>query len=63
MIKNHLLKLTNFIRSKGLGIEIGSILVLKIFLLWAIWWVCFSHPVAKETIQQTVTKILLSPSK
>lgn len=63
MIKKPFLKLTSFIRSKGLGFEISLILALKIFLLWAIWWACFSHPIAKETRQQAVTQILLTPSK
>ena len=63
MIKNVFLKLRSFICSRELSIEIGLILIFKIFLLWAIWWVCFSHPISKETRQQAVTQILLTPSK
>jgi len=63
MIKKPFLKLTSFIRSKGLGFEISLILAIKIFLLWAIWWICFSHPIAKESRQHAVTQILLTPLK
>jgi hypothetical protein len=63
MIKNAFLKLSSFIRSRGLGFEICLIIALKIFLLWAIWWACFSHPISKETRQQAVTQILLTPLK
>ena len=46
-----------------LRVEIAIIVVIKIVLLWLIWWLCFSHPVSKETRQQAVTQILLTPSK
>lgn len=46
-----------------LGVEIAIIMVIKIVLLWLIWWLCFSQPINKEVRQHAVTKILLTPSR
>jgi hypothetical protein len=63
MIKNIFIKISSFFQAKGLGFEIGVILIFKIILLWVIWWAFFSHPIAKESRQQAVTQTLLTPSK
>lgn len=46
-----------------LAIEITVILIAKVFLLYLLWWVCFSHPIAKQDRQAAVTRIIMNTSK
>jgi hypothetical protein len=47
-------------KSGRLAMEISIILILKILLLWALWMLFFSHPIAKEVRQQAVTRMILN---
>jgi hypothetical protein len=45
--------------------EILLIIIVKLIALWALWLICFSHPIDKTHIQEAVTEQLLgahSPS-
>jgi len=58
----HLKRLKKSRKSGRLGIEISIILTIKIILLWLIWALCFSHPIAKDARQLAVTRMILSHS-
>lgn len=58
----HLKFLKEFRKSGRLAIEISLILVIKIFLLWLLWALCFSHPIAKDARQLAVTRVILNHS-
>jgi hypothetical protein len=59
---NHFKHLRDSKQLNRLGIEIAVILVVKVFLLYLLWALCFSNPIAKETRQLAVTRILLHSS-
>jgi hypothetical protein len=67
MMKNrwilHLTSLKAHRRYSRLAIEITVILLVKVILLYLLWWACFSHPIAKQDRQQAVTRIIMSTSK
>ena len=58
----HLKLLKESRKSGRLAIEISLILVIKIFLLWLLWALCFSHPIAKDARQLAVTRAILNQS-
>ncbi|MGB4813123.1 MAG: cytochrome oxidase putative small subunit CydP [Methylophilaceae bacterium] len=43
-----------------LVVEVTIIIVVKIALLWLLWALCFSHPIAKDARQLAVTRMILS---
>jgi len=45
-----------------LATEITFVLLIKVFLLWLIWAMFFSHPLAKDARQVAVTRMLLNKS-
>jgi len=47
-------------KSGQLAIEIAIILIIKVMLLWLIWAMFFSHPIAKDARQSAVTRIILN---
>ena len=49
-------------KSGQLAIEIAIILIIKVMLLWLIWAMFFSHPIAKDARQSAVTRIILNHS-
>lgn len=49
-------------KSGQLAFEIIIILIVKIGLLWLLWAVCFSHPIAKDARQLSVTRMILNHS-
>jgi hypothetical protein len=59
---DHLKRLKASRKSGRLAIEISIILVIKIFLLWLLWALCFSHPIAKDARQLAVTRMILNHS-
>ncbi len=59
-IINHFKALKANHKKKRLAVEIGLVLVIKVLLLWLIWLLFFSHPIAKEARQQAVTRIMLN---
>jgi hypothetical protein len=56
----HLRQLKDANKSRRLVIEITIILIVKVILLWLIWAIFFSHPIAKEARQSEVTRIILN---
>ncbi len=56
----HLQQLKGANKSRRLAIEITIILIVKVILLWLIWAIFFSHPIAKEARQSEVTRIILN---
>jgi hypothetical protein len=56
----HLRQLKGANRPGRLAIEITLILIIKVMLLWLIWVMFFSHPIAKEARQSEVTRIILN---
>jgi hypothetical protein len=56
----HLQQLKGANKSARLAIEITIILIVKVILLWLIWAMFFAHPIAKETRQSEVTRIILN---
>lgn len=59
-IINHFKVLKANHKNKRLAIEISVVLMVKILLLWLIWMLFFSHPIAKEARQEAVTRIILN---
>ncbi|MDI1309631.1 MAG: hypothetical protein PSV17_09400 [Methylotenera sp.] len=59
---DHLKHLKESKKPGRLAIEISLILAIKIFLLWLLWALCFSHPIAKDARQLAVTRIILNHS-
>ena len=57
---DHLRQLKRADQSKRLAVEITIILLVKLMLLWLIWAMFFSHPIAKETRQSAVTRVILN---
>ncbi|MFM9913424.1 MAG: cytochrome oxidase putative small subunit CydP [Methylophilaceae bacterium] len=43
-----------------LALEISLALAIKLLLLWLLWMLFFSHPIAKNDRQQAVTRIILN---
>ena len=58
----HLKRLKGSSKPGRLVIEISLILAIKILLLWLLWALCFSHPIAKDARQLAVTRMILSHS-
>lgn len=56
----HLRQLKGANKSGRLAIEITIILIVKVILLWLIWAMYFSHPIAKEARQSEVTRLILN---
>jgi hypothetical protein len=56
----HLKELKLRKRYNRLGVEIAVILLVKILLLYLLWAMCFSHPVAKDARQSAVTRVILN---
>lgn len=56
----HIRQLKSADKSGRLVIEIAIILIIKVMLLWLIWVMFFSHPIAKEARQSEVTRIILN---
>jgi hypothetical protein len=46
-----------------LALEITLILVVKIILIWALWALCFSNPIPKESREAAVKQIIISPKE
>ncbi len=59
---DHLKRLKDSRKPGRLAVEICLILAIKILLLWLLWALCFSHPIAKEARQLAVTRMLLNHS-
>jgi hypothetical protein len=59
---DHLKRLKESRKSGRLAIEMSIILVIKVFLLWLLWALCFSHPIAKDARQLAVTRMILNHS-
>ena len=57
---DHLKRLRESSNSGRLVIEITAILVIKFMLLWLLWALCFSHPIAKDARQLAVTRMILN---
>lgn len=57
---DHLRQLKGANKSGRLAIEISIILIVKVMLLWLIWAMFFSHPIAKEARQSAVTRLILN---
>lgn len=60
---NHLKQLRLSNKQGRLALEITIILIVKVFLLWGIWALFFSHPVAKQDRQTAVTRIILNKTQ
>jgi hypothetical protein len=60
---NHLKRLRGSNKNGRLAFEITVILIVKVILSWAIWALFFSHPVAKDSRQAAVTKIILNKTQ
>jgi hypothetical protein len=60
---NHLRQLRHNNKHGQLALEITIILIVKVILLWAIWALFFSHPVAKDDRQSAVTRIILNKTQ
>ncbi|MDO9281738.1 MAG: hypothetical protein Q7T88_05095 [Methylotenera sp.] len=60
---NHIKRLRSDSKNGRLALEITVILIVKVILLWAIWTLFFSHPVAKDSRQAAVTKIILNKTQ
>ena len=58
----HLQNLKNTKKPLRLAIEITLVLVIKIILLWLLWALCFSQPIAKDARQSAVTRMILNQS-
>jgi hypothetical protein len=56
----HLRQLKGANKSRRLAIEITIVLIVKVILLWLIWVMFFSDPIAKEARQSEVTRIILN---
>lgn len=56
----HLRQLKSADKSRQLAIEITIILLVKVILLWLIWAMFFSHPIAKEVRQSEITRMILN---
>jgi hypothetical protein len=59
---NHLKRLKASRKPGRLAFEISLILAIKILLLWLLWVLCFSHPIAKDARQLAVTRMILNHS-
>jgi len=59
---DHLKRLKDSRKSGRLAIEISIVLVIKIILLWLLWALCFSHPIAKDARQLAVTRMIFNHS-
>jgi hypothetical protein len=57
---DHFKRLKKSRKSRQLAIEIVIILAAKVMLLWLLWVLFFSHPIAKDTRQSAVTRMLLN---
>ncbi len=60
---NHLKRLKGGNKNGRLAFEITVILVVKVILLWTIWALFFSNPVAKDSRQAAVTKLILNKTQ
>ena len=63
MISQYLTHLKDLSKSDKFGrlaIELAVIITIKLALLWLLWSLCFSHPIAKDTRQLAVTRMLLN---
>jgi hypothetical protein len=58
----HIKRLQKSSNSGRLALEISLILIIKFFLLWLLWSLCFSHPIARDARQLAVTRVLLNQS-
>jgi hypothetical protein len=58
----HLKRLRKASNSGRLAFEISLILLIKVFLLWLLWSLCFSDPIARDARQLAVTRVLLNQS-
>jgi len=58
----HLKRLKDTKKPVRLAIEITLVLVIKIVLLWLLWALCFSQPIAKDARQSAVTRMILNQS-
>jgi hypothetical protein len=59
---NHLKSLKKSRKSGQLHIEVTVVLLIKFALLWLLWALCFSHPIAKDARQLAVTRMILNQS-
>ena len=59
---NRLKRLKETGKPSRLALEISLILTIKILLLWLLWALCFSNPIAKDARQLAVTRMILSHS-
>jgi hypothetical protein len=62
MLITHLKDLKAAGKFGRLATEITFVLLIKVFLLWLIWTMFFSHPLAKDARQEAVTRMLLNKS-
>jgi len=60
---NHFRQLKLHDKRGQLALEITLILIIKVILLWTIWALFFSNPVAKDVRQVAVTKIILNKTQ
>ncbi len=60
---HHLRRLRDSNKNGRLAFEITVILIVKVILLWTIWALFFSNPVAKDSRQAAVTKIILNQTQ
>ena len=59
---DHLKRLKKSDKLGRLTIEITVALIIKVMLLWLLWALCFSHPIAKDVRQLVVTRMILNHS-
>jgi len=59
---DHLKRLKESNQTGRFAFEISIILIIKILLLWLLWALCFSQPIAKDARQLAVTRIILNHS-
>jgi len=59
---DHLKRLKESNKSARFTFEISIILIIKVLLLWLLWALCFSNPIAEDSRQLAVTRILLNQS-
>ena len=45
-----------FFRQNAYRKEIILIITIKLFALWLLWLICFSHPVPKNDIKEIIAK-------
>ena len=62
MINCYIKHLKNTKKPLRLAVEITLVLVIKVILLWLLWALCFSQPVAKDARQSAVTRMILNQS-